>query len=310
MTASARPITIVLTLAALCAQTSPCQIKPPHAGATTTDQRVYLTPQDFQAALGKALANEVDRSSSIVDDSEVLDYLNRLAARIAADSHVTSPITIHVIDTTSINAFTLPGGFQYVNRALILQTASEAELAGVLARCLATTTIWRRVKKSAKNQLLLFPASPTFNSASVGAIGQGLFDPPGIVFTETDVKSVQRGEAAADYLGLQYLYAAGYDPEAMLTFLERVWPLTLAGMYAGMKPAAYTFSPYPPLRDRLKAMRREIQKTLFPRDSSTISSSEFEAVTGRLRAWRPPILRDQNGATPTLRRRPTSLGVN
>lgn len=290
-------------LAGLCTQTSPCQTTPSHSDTNTVGQRVYLSPQEFETALGKALAYEVEHSSKLVDDAEVLDYLNRLAAKIASDSHVTSPISIRVIDSSLINTITLPGGLHYVNRGLILQIESEAELAGVMARCIANTTLRAQGKKSTNDEMISLRTIPQLILGPGGSAGPGLFDPPSPLFAETDVKARRHAEVAADYLGLQYLYEAGHDPEAMQTFLERVWPLTVAGMNAGLKSAPYTFSPYPPLQHRLKAMRSEIKKTLPVRGNLEVSSSEYEAIMDRLRAWRPARTDAPAEGKPTLRGR-------
>src|SRR6204780_4421637 len=90
-----------------------------------------------EIALGKGLAEQVERQAKIIDEPQIAEYVNRLGQNIVRNSDAKVPFTIKVIDTEDVNAFALPGGFFYVNSGLILKADSEAELAGVMAHEIA-----------------------------------------------------------------------------------------------------------------------------------------------------------------------------
>lgn len=85
---------------------------------------------DTEIKMGKTYADEVEKSSKLIIDSVVTEYVNRIGQNIVKNSDCKVPFTIKVIDSDEINAFALPGGFFYVNSGLILNADEEAELAG------------------------------------------------------------------------------------------------------------------------------------------------------------------------------------
>src|SRR5580704_11337460 len=88
---------------------------------------------EHEIALGKQLAQEVDRSAKFIDDPVVTEYENRVGQNLVRNSDAQVPFTIKVIDSDQVNAFALPGGFFYVNSGLIMHADEESELAGVMA---------------------------------------------------------------------------------------------------------------------------------------------------------------------------------
>ena len=92
---------------------------------------------EHEIALGKSLAQEVERSSKFIDDPVVTEYVNRVGQNLVRNSDAQVPFTIKVIDSDDVNAFALPGGFFYVNSGLILHADEESELAGVMAHEIA-----------------------------------------------------------------------------------------------------------------------------------------------------------------------------
>lgn len=260
---------------------------------------INLYSSDKEAALGKQLAQAVDRGSRFVNDSTVVAYMNDLSQKIAQNSDSRFPITIRVIDSAKIEAFTLPGGYIYVNKALILQTESEAELAGILADCIASTALRAGTRGATKGEMMWLATIPLMVLGTDDWGGYRFYEAASLEIPIGYLKIQRDFTFAADFFGLQYLYKSGYDPEAMPRFFERVWPLTLAGS----KPLPPVFSPYPPLQDRLKAMHTEIQKILPPRDNATVSTSDFETAKEHLRSWNPPNPNDPGSGKPTLRKR-------
>jgi len=260
---------------------------------------INLYSLDKEKELGKQLAHEVERSSRLIDDPVLTAYLDRIAQNIAKNSDARFPITIRLIDSDAINAFTLPGGFQYINTGLLLQTAGEAELAGVLARGIAHTAIRSTTVEVTKGELMQLSTIPLILLGTSGWAGNGSYNGLNLSIPVTYLKYRRDAERAADYFGLQYLYKAGYDPESFSRFLERVWPLG-----SGSKTIPKTFSPYPPLAERVAYMKKEIAALLPPRDGAIVSSHEFEEMKARLRTWKSKELigPEGNQGKPTFRK--------
>lgn len=226
-----------------------------------------------EVALGRQIAAEVDRQAKFVDDPIITEYVNRVGQNIVNHSDARVPFTIKVIDSDEMNAFALPGGFFYVNRGLILAADNEAELAGVMAHEIAHVAARHAVEMLAKANL-----------AQYGMIAGILLGIPPILVDAASIglgigflKFSRGAETEADRLGVQYLYAAGYDPTAMATVFEKL------AAKNQKKPGAVSklFSTHPYAQDR-----REVSLALaarFPeREEYVISSSEFQGVKGRL----------------------------
>ena len=175
---------------------------------------------DKEVALGRQLAAEVDRSSKLVTDPTVTEYVNRVAQNIVLHSDAKVPFTIKVLDSNDVNAFALPGGFLYVHRGLLEAADNEAELAGVLAHEIAHVTARHGIEQASKGQLL--------NYASIGLIffgGLGGYiaqQALGLAVPLTFLKYSRGAEKEADRLGAQYMWSAGYDPTAMVSFFEKL----------------------------------------------------------------------------------------
>jgi len=314
MNLNSRRVTAILffVTAALCsgavlsAQSSP-QIKHSRSdedinaiGHRGVGQGVNLYSLEKEKKLGEALAKEVEHSSKLLDDPAVTDYVNRLAQKIAQNSDARLPITVRVINSDMIDAFTLPGGFLYVNTGLLLQTEGEAEVAGVLARGIAHTALRSFTKETTKGELMQLATIPMIIAGPATWAGYGSFEGANLSIPLTSLKHRRDAEFAADYFGLQYLYKSGYDLESYIRFLDRTWPQTPAGK----KTLPKVFSPYPPLPERMETMKKEIAKILPPRDGAIVSSSEFQEVKERVRAWKlkRTVSPETNPGKPTLRK--------
>ncbi len=249
--------------------------------------------------LGEQLAQDVERSSKLLDDVVVSEYINRLAQKIAQNSDARLPITVRVLDSDVINALVLPGGFQYVNKGLILQTEGEAELAAVLAHGIAHTAIRSATKNATKGELMQLATIPLILLGPGGWAGYDLFEGLNLAIPVNYLKFRRDAEREADFFGLQYLYKAGYDPESFSRFIERVWPKVSAG-----KNIPKAFSPFPPMPERVRAIKKEIETMLPHQESAIVSSSEFEEIRERLRACalQKATGTDENRGKPTLRK--------
>src|SRR5207249_4978632 len=138
-----------------------------------------------------------------------------------------------------------------------------------------------------------------------GVAGVGARQAAGIGIPVAFLKFTRSQEAEADYLGAQYLYKAGYDPSAMLSFFEKLQakekkkPGTMSSL----------FTDHPPTAARVAAVKKEIETILPGRDQYVVTSSEFDAVKARLTSMadRKPV-NDQRG--PRLRRRSPNTGAS
>src|SRR6185369_12903378 len=229
-----------------------------------------------EVRLGRELATEVDRQAKFVDDPTITEYVNRVGQNIVLHSDAKVPFTIKVIDSDEVNAFALPGGFFYVNKGLLLAADNEAELAGVMAHEIAHVAARHAVENQTKASLLEYAALG--GSIFLGGI-------PGMIYQNTAgigllgifMKFSRSAEEEADKLGVQYMYAAGYDPGAMATMFEKLEAKNKKK--PGFVARAFSTHPAPPDR-RASALALAAR---FPEhEEYVISSSEFQRVKGRL----------------------------
>jgi predicted Zn-dependent protease len=248
--------------------------------------------------LGEQLAREVERSSKILDDLVVTEYINRIAQKVAQNSDARLPISIRVIDSDEPNAFTLPGGFQYINTGLILHTEGEGELASVLARGVAHIAMRSSTMEATKGELMQLATIPLISLGPGGWASYGTYNGLNLAMPLTYLKFHRDAERAADFFGLQYLYKAGYDPNCLVQFLERGSPQSAKGK------VPQPFSLYPPLPERVENMKKEIARILPHRDAAIVTTAEFQEIKARLLAQKAnqALSPERNPGKPTLRK--------
>lgn len=254
---------------------------------------------DREVALGRQLSAEVDRSTRLIDDPVVTEYVNRIAQNIVLHSDAKVPFTIKVIDANEVNAFALPGGFLYVNRGLLEAAENEAEVAGVMAHEIAHVTARHGIEQASKGEIMQWGSIPLIFLGGLG--GFIIQQVAGLAIPLTFLKFSRGAEKEADRLGAQYMWASGYDPNALITFFEKLQS------QEKRKPGTLekVFSTHPMTGDRIKEVRELIPR--FPdRGEYQISTSEFREVKARLvsasASSRPINSRDDG--RPTLKRRP------
>lgn len=232
--------------------------------------------KEREAALGRQLAMEVEQQTKLVEDPAINEYVNRVGQNLVLHSDAKVPFTIKIIDSDEVNAFALPGGYFFVNRGLIMAADNESELAGVMAHEIAHVAARHAMenqgKASAMNYGML--AGIIFG----GGIASTVLQNAGGIFGTLGMLKFSRGaEEEADRLGVQYLYAAGYDPNGMATMFEKLAsqnkkkPGTLAKLFAS----------HPQPTGRREASIALVAR--FPeREEYVISTSEFQRVKNRL----------------------------
>ena len=278
--------------------------------------------------MGRQYAQMVDSSSKLISDPVVTEYVNRLGQNIVRNSDAQVPFTFKIIDSDVVNAFSLPGGFVYINSGTILAADEEAELAGVMAHEIAHVCARHATRQMTRSQYAGLATIPLIFVG--GGIGYAVYEASGLGLPVAFM-SFQRGfEAEADYLGLQYDYKTGYDPQAFISFFEKV------EAQEKKKPGFMdkTFASHPQTPDRIEASEKEIASILPARPEYTVTTSEFDDVKARLAqienrrkmtdhkdANKPSLRRANNGKNgsdqqtpddehPTLKRRDDSSNNN
>src|ERR1700722_16323833 len=231
-----------------------------------------------EIAMGKAYAQEVERSAKMVDDPVVTEYVNRVGQNLVRNSDAKVPFTIKVIDSDQINAFALPGGFFYVNSGLILRADSEAELAGVMAHEIAHVAARHGTRNETKGEIAQMATIPLILLGPGGWAGYGIYEGLNFAIPMSFLKFSRDNEREADYLGLQYMYKAGYDPNAFVTFFEKVE--AEEKRQPGTVPKF--FSTHPPTPERVENIQKEISNVLPAREQYIVTTSEFDTVKARL----------------------------
>lgn len=255
---------------------------------------------DSEIKMGRQYAAEIEKSTKFITDPVVTEYVNRVGQNIVKNSDCKVPFTIKVIDTDEINAMALPGGFFYVNSGLILNADEEAELAGVMAHEIAHVCAHHAAREMTRANYAQLGTIPLIFIG--GWTGYGIYEAASIGVPITFLHFSREFEAQADYLGVQYMYRAGYDPQAYISFFEKIQALEKR------KPGlvAKAFSDHPQTPDRIGHTQEEIARILPAKDEYMVTTSEFDDVKARLaRIENKRRLNDKNVKKPSLRRAST-----
>jgi hypothetical protein len=255
---------------------------------------------NWEIGTGKQYSMEVEKSSHLVTDPVVVEYVNRVGQNLVKNSDAKVPFTIKVLDTDEINAMALPGGFFYVNSGLILACDSEDELAGVMAHEIAHVAAHHAAREMTKLNYMQIGSIPLMIFTQGTWTGYGIYEASQLAVPLTFLQFSREYEAEADYLGVQYAYRAGYDPQGMVSIFEKLDALEKH------KPGAISraFSDHPATPDRIANVENEIATILPARVDYLVTTSEFDTVKARLaRIQNKRGVQDKKGGNkPTLRR--------
>jgi predicted Zn-dependent protease len=272
---------------------------PDEIGNRDVGKGLNLYSLDKEIALGKGLAQDVERQAKIIDEPVVAEYVNRLGQNLVRNSDAKVPFTIKVIDTEDVNAFALPGGFFFVNSGLILKADTEAELAGVMSHEIAHVAARHGTRQASRGEVAQLATIPLIFMG--GWAGFGARQGVSLLMPIGFLQFSRSFESEADMLGLQYMYKAGYDPEAFVDFFEKIESLEKK------KPGtmAKVFSTHPLTDDRIAAAQKNIQSMLKERPEYVVTTSEFNDVKTRLLAMHNRRKIDtQDSNRPRLNRKP------
>jgi beta-barrel assembly-enhancing protease len=262
-----------------------------------------------ERAMGQAMAAVVDRGTTFVADPEITDYVTRLAQNLARHSDAEVPFTIRVIDSTNRRVFALPGGFLYVDKGLLADVDNEAELAALMAHEIAHVAARHATRFATRKHVWNMLSIPIVWASGPAAIGAQQIGPLNLK------KFARDAELEADLLGIQYQYAAGYDPQAFIEALEKLSGLenqrrdkASSGKAPLRTQIARAFASYPPTDERIQKIQSEIVNFLPGRNDYILDTSAFQQVKARL-GDRPVLRRNRSADTlangPVLRRAPS-----
>lgn len=272
---------------------------PDEVGNRDVGKGVNFYSIEKEIALGKQMAQEVERQAKIVNDPVIAEYVNRVGQNLVRNSDAKVPFTIKVLDAEEINAFALPGGFFFVNTGVLLNADSEAEMAGVMAHEIAHVAARHGTRQATRGQIINYASLPLIFMG--GWTGYAIYQGAGLAIPLGFLTFSRVFESEADYLGLQYLYKAGYDPTAFVDFFEKIQSKERK------KPGTMSkvFSTHPMTDDRIRNAQKEIQDILKAKPEYVVTTSEFNDVKDRLNTMhnrRKPEDKDLN--RPRLRRGP------
>ncbi|HLZ42879.1 MAG TPA: M48 family metallopeptidase [Candidatus Sulfotelmatobacter sp.] len=251
-----------------------------------------------QVATGRRYAQEIESQMKLVNDPVVTEYVNRIGQNLVRNSDAQVPFTIKVVDSDVVNAMALPGGFFYVNSGLILAADEEAEMAGVMAHEIAHVAACHYGREATRMNLLQLASLPAIFMG--GALGYGIYEGMGLGIPLTFLHFSRGFEAQADYLGIEYMYRAGYDPSAFVSFFEKIQAMEKK------KPGTLSkaFDTHPQTPDRIEKSQDEIRKILPAKQQYIVTTSEFDEVKARLAAIenKHKLLDEKDANKPSLRR--------
>jgi predicted Zn-dependent protease len=275
---------------------------PDEIGNREVGKGVNFYSLEKEIALGKQLAQEVERQAKIIDDPTIAEYVNRVGQNLVRNSDAKVPFTIKVLDTEEVNAFALPGGFFFVNSGLILKADTEAELAGVMAHEIAHVAARHGTKQATRGEIAQIGMIVASIAVPYGWTGYAAMQGASMAIPLGFLQFSRGMEREADFLGLQYLYKTGYDPTAFVDFFEKVQSMEKK------KPGTVSkvFSTHPMTDDRIKASQEEIQKILVAKPEYVVNTSEFNDVKARLAMLhnRRKVDAKDDANRPRLRRAP------
>jgi predicted Zn-dependent protease len=252
-----------------------------------------------EIALGKQVAQEIERQAKIIDDPVIAEYVNRVGQNLVRNSDTKMPVTIKVLDSEDVNAMALPGGFFFVNSGLMLRAESEAELAGVMAHEIAHIAARHGTRQATRGQIVNLATIPLIFMG--GWAGYGARQGASIAVPLGFLHFSRGFESEADLLGLQYLYKAGYDPTAFVDFFEKIQS------DEKKKPGTMSkvFRSHPLTDDRIKDSQKNIQEILAAKPEYVVTTSEFHQVKARLYAMQNRRKVDEKDLNrPRLRKAP------
>ncbi|NNG04560.1 MAG: M48 family metalloprotease [Inquilinus sp.] len=192
-----------------------CAINP----ATGRQQLALISPQQEAAIGAQEFPRMVEQFDGVYPDTRLAAYVERIGRSVAVTTETPgAPFRFAVLNSELPNAFALPGGYVSVTRGLLALANDEAELAGVLAHEVAHVTARHSAERYSQSTLAQLGigvlGAATGSQELAQAVGAG---------AQLYLLSYSRDqESEADTIGIRYMTNAGYDPQAMSSFLAQL----------------------------------------------------------------------------------------
>jgi len=230
-----------------------------------------------EMALGKQLSEEVMRQAKVNDDPLIAEFVNRIGQNLVRNSDAKVPFTFRVIEGEAPNAFALPGGYIFIYTGLLKMADEEDEFAGAVAHEIAHVAARHMTCQATKGDIANIAMIPV--SILLGGWGGVAARQAANIGIPTAFLSFSRkDESEADFLGVQYMYAAGYDPTGAISIFEKLEALERR------KPGTIQkiFSTHPMDATRIEKTQEEIQSILPPKPEYVVTTSEYTSIRERL----------------------------
>jgi predicted Zn-dependent protease len=173
-------------------------------------------------------------------------------------------------------------------------------MAGAMAHEIAHVCARHGTKTATKGEIMQLASIPAMIFIPYGWAGYAIYQGMNFAIPLTFLKFTRDQEREADFLGLQYMYKAGYDPNAFVSFFEKVE--ALEKKQPGTIPKV--FSSHPPTPDRIESAQKEIQTILPARADYIVTTSEFDTMKRRLMAIEMnQKISDKDPSKPSLRKK-------
>ena len=302
MRLSAAILIVVVAGTLLQAQSKKPKDDPDQIGDRNVGKCLNFFSLDKEIALGRQLAQEVERQAKLVDDPLITEYINRMGQNLARNSDAKVPFTFKVIDGPEVNAFALPGGHIFVYTGLIRVADEEDELAGAMAHEIAHVAARHMTCRATKSELAGIASVIGSLAGGGGWTGYAVRQVAGFGVPMTFLSFSRHDESEADYLGVQYMYSAGYDPNGAVSVFEKMEALER------QKPGVISraFATHPMDSDRIANTEKEIDRILPARPQYVVSTSDYKSIRDRLIAQQNQRKAKQPEDQPRLRVAPGS----
>jgi predicted Zn-dependent protease len=228
--------------------------------------------------MGRLAATEFEQNRTFVSDSLVKDYVDRVAQNIEKNSDSPFPIAIKVVQASDLNAYALPGGFIYVTSGAIRTLDNEAELAFLIGQMVGHVAARHATENNAKGLLIQALSIPPTTITTGGVAGTAIQQEQQLAIPMSMLRFSKTAVKEADLLGLEYMFKAGYDPAAAVSFFKKIQALEPLAS----KKQDSLFDTHPPTADRIALTEKNIKTVLPVRTENRMNTPEFDAIKIRL----------------------------
>lgn len=274
-------ISLLVAVFSFEAGSSAAQVRLPDMGSSSSQVISARQAQD----LGTQAYREIRRQVRVLDDPLVSEYVTSLGQRLASESaEPGAQYTFFVVANRSVNAFAIPGGFIGIHSGLMTTTQEESELAGVLAHEVAHVTqdhIARIIEDMQKVSIPVMLGALGIMIASGGnpEIAQAALAGSQAALIQRQINFTRSHEAEADRIGINTLAEAGYNPNGMAQFFERLERVNLA---YGDGPSEFLRT-HPVTTNRI-AEAKSRARTMAGREPSESAEVDYRLIRERVRA--------------------------